>query len=482
MSHLLLSTLLFVSAILLTNLVAYGARKREIPGLSAFSVLMLAMIVHTVGYAFELLSPTQEQMYFWIRIEYIGVAFYPFLILLFARSYADEKKYANKMILSFMFGINALTFIFVNTNAMHHFYYTAMAVESSIGFPVLALEKGMWYYVQVVSLYASIFYSVFLFSVKLKKTRGDYRKKVLFMLIGVSAPMLTFVIYMLGLGPIYIDVSPFSYLFMSLFIILGLVRYDILFLSTVTHEMVFNAIDEAVLVIDEDGLLINFNEAAGRFFKSLATIKIGDSVNQIWELEGFDLKLSQKQLNLGEKILKFKMLPIKNSKAKIYVVSDITKSEKIKEQLEALATKDDLTGLYNRRYFMTLIKSEVSCGYLMILDIDHFKQINDTYGHLAGDEVLKSVGEKMNRSFQNHILCRYGGEEFAVYFKTQDTIWIAKQIEFLQASLMSKELPIQLTFSAGLAICKPNEVQEALAQADEKLYEAKRLGRNRVIF
>ncbi|HBC99974.1 MAG TPA: hypothetical protein DC053_12435, partial [Lachnoclostridium sp.] len=82
--------------------------------------------------------------------------------------------------------------------------------------------------------------------------------------------MITLIIYMLGLGPVYIDLSPFSYFFMSSFIIIGILRYDILFLAPVTHERVFNSIEEAVLVVDNDELLINFNYASKRFFPTLA--------------------------------------------------------------------------------------------------------------------------------------------------------------------------------------------------------------------
>ena len=188
MNNVLLSILLIISSTLLGNLVLYGIRKKEIPGVFFFSLLMMAMIIHSVGYAFELLSVTLGSMYFWIRIEYLGAAFYPFLIMLFAREYADEKRFANKYLLTLMFTVSIITLILVNTNSYHWLYYSSIGVDSFPYFNVLALEKGMWYYVQVFCLCFSIIYSIIIFSIKIKRTRGDYRKKVVFMLMGYPFP------------------------------------------------------------------------------------------------------------------------------------------------------------------------------------------------------------------------------------------------------------------------------------------------------
>ncbi|WP_099189596.1 histidine kinase N-terminal 7TM domain-containing protein [Tepidibacter mesophilus] len=81
MNQALLSILLIMSSIFLSNLAIYAIKRKKIPGAFAFSIILMAMTLHSLGYTFELLSDTVEKMYFWVRIEYIGVAFYPFLIL-----------------------------------------------------------------------------------------------------------------------------------------------------------------------------------------------------------------------------------------------------------------------------------------------------------------------------------------------------------------------------------------------------------------
>jgi diguanylate cyclase (GGDEF)-like protein len=477
-NNIILSSLLIISSTLLGNLVLYGIRKRKVPGVFIFSILMLAMAIHSAGYAFELLSESLGNMYLCIRIEYIGAAFYPFFIMLFAREYADEKKFANKYVLTLILTVNIVTLVLVNTNSYHGLYYSSVGIDTSPGFPILALKKGVWYMVQVAALYFSILYSVIVFSIKLKRTRGDYRIKAAYMLMGVSIPMLTFIIYMLGLGPVYIDLTPFSYLLMSILIIVGLLRYDILILTPITHEMVFNSIGEAVLVIDKNQMLINFNNASRMFFPSLAKIKVGESIHMIQELDGYDFASGQPIYEVNGRIFSFKAVNIKNNKVSIYVVNDITESEQAKKQLEILATKDALTGLYNRRYFMEKIEDSTGEGILVIIDLDHFKSINDTFGHVEGDKVLNYFARESMEAFSNQIVCRYGGEEFAILIADTDIQRVFGQLDAIRDKINSRDHEVTLTFSAGLAKFEEGNIQEALIRADQKLYEAKENGRN----
>jgi diguanylate cyclase (GGDEF) domain len=480
MNNVILSSLLILSSILLSNLVLYGFGRKRIPGVFVFSLLMLAMIIHSVGYALELLSGTLDHMYFWIRIEYLGASFYPFLIMLFAREYADEKKFANKFVLSFLLTINIVTLILVYTNSYHGLYYASVGVDSSPGFNILALEKGIWYYVQVVAIYFSVVYSIIIFSIRLKQAKGDYRKKVAFTLAGLCIPLITLFIYMSNLGPIYVDLTPFSYLFMSLLIIFGLLRYDMLALTPITYEMVFNSIGEAVLVLDKDNILLNSNLAAKKLFPSLEQIKIGESIHLLEELKDYDFNRGQSIYERNGKILSFQVNNLISSRVSIYVVNDITESEQVKKQLEILATNDALTGLYNRRYFMEIMEEKAAKGVFAMIDLDFFKAINDTFGHLEGDQVLSNFGAEIKQFFQKQTACRYGGEEFVVFIQDTDVLEAYERLEWLRKNMELSNRKIKVTFSAGLAEYKDGNIEEALRKADEKLYEAKANGRNQI--
>lgn len=481
MNNVILSSILFVSSTLLSILVFYGIRRREVQGVFYFSILMGVMIIHSVGYACELLSNSLSQMYLCIKIEYIGASFYPFLIVLFAREYTDERRFANKYLLNLLLLINSITLILVYTNAYHGLYYSSVGLDFSPGFPILALKKGIWYIVQVVCLFFSILYSVIIFSIKLKRTRGNYRRKVALMLLGVLIPLVTLMVYMTGYGPVYIDLTPFSYFMMSLFIIVGLLRYDILLLAPITHEMVFHSIEEAVIVVDQDEMLVNFNTASKNLFPSLEKIKIGQSVHLIQELSNYDFTSKQKIYEIGDMILSFHVVSIRHNF--IYVVSDITESEKVKQQLETLAREDSLTGLYNRRHFMERLELSEGGGTFIIFDLDHFKSINDTFGHMEGDKVLIWFARKLQECFQNQVACRYGGEEFAVYAEDMDMHEAFLKTELLREALhVDSERAVKVTFSAGITNFEKATIPETLIKADQKLYEAKERGRNQTCY
>lgn len=167
----------------------------------------------------------------------------------------------------------------------------------------------------------------------------------------------------------------------------------------------------------------------------------------------------------------------------------------IQEQLREQATHDALTGLHNRRFFeeslaQELTRAERSGSYvsLIMVDLDHFKAINDTHGHLAGDEVLREVGVLLRRSARaGDIFCRYGGEEFMLLLPGMaegDAIARAEQIRRAIEQTVVSPARDQICFTASFGVAvfpqhgrKPDEL---IGHVDTALYAAKLTGRNRV--
>jgi len=162
--------------------------------------------------------------------------------------------------------------------------------------------------------------------------------------------------------------------------------------------------------------------------------------------------------------------------------------------IEALATLDSLTGLPNRRSFdllaaQALQEAQRDCAPLvaLLIDLDHFKALNDTHGHLAGDEVLRQFANVLQGSLrQSDILCRWGGEEFIVLLREiegRQALDVAEKIRRRteQLTFSYDEQPLRLTTSIGLSGLQPGDTLHALlTRADRALYRAKQAGRNRV--
>ncbi|HLO64654.1 MAG TPA: diguanylate cyclase [Azonexus sp.] len=166
-------------------------------------------------------------------------------------------------------------------------------------------------------------------------------------------------------------------------------------------------------------------------------------------------------------------------------------TDRLIREKETLASMDTLTGVMNRRAFLKYAQREITratrYGHdlsLVFLDIDHFKRINDTYGHAAGDEVLKRFADTVKtRSRDTDLLARWGGEEFIIMTPDTGSAGAQKFAESIREWIAAAEFPGvgHVACSLGVAQWKPGESVEAVcSRADAALYEAKESGRNRV--
>lgn len=175
--------------------------------------------------------------------------------------------------------------------------------------------------------------------------------------------------------------------------------------------------------------------------------------------------------------------------------ASLVSNEAARRELELLANRDGLTGLINRRHFMLMAETELQRAQrygrpiaVALGDLDYFKRLNDTYGHGAGDAVLRTFAALLADSVrQSDLVCRYGGEEFAFLFPESSVEQARVLVERFRQRFAEHdiELPdgllVRVTLSIGLADASHCPIEIALQRADYALYEAKRLGRNRVI-
>jgi diguanylate cyclase (GGDEF)-like protein len=170
----------------------------------------------------------------------------------------------------------------------------------------------------------------------------------------------------------------------------------------------------------------------------------------------------------------------------------------LRERLADESNRDVLTGLLNRKGFIQAATRELQNSLtvqkpmsFIMFDIDHFKQVNDQYGHDIGDEVLVSFSNILSENIRaEDILCRYGGEEFLLIMPNSNAEQAFQKSEELRQIVQSasivvdSKVNIHITFSGGIA-CFPDEgetLRELIKKADIALYESKRMGRNKIYF
>lgn len=168
----------------------------------------------------------------------------------------------------------------------------------------------------------------------------------------------------------------------------------------------------------------------------------------------------------------------------------------LQQQLQEQANRDPLTGLFNRRYLDATMERELArCQResqplsLLVMDIDHFKRINDEHGHPAGDEVLRQVAQLLaGRARNSDVVCRYGGEEYLVLLPNMTAHTALVRAEEYRSQLQAMGIPfedktLRTTLSIGMASFPKHgrTVHELIRLADAALYQAKQAGRNRVV-
>ena len=271
---------------------------------------------------------------------------------------------------------------------------------------------------------------------------------------------------------------------------------------------------DGLIVFDEQQRLIDYNPAAQRFADNRLVVgMISDDLPSSWNPLCKQLHLDvashvefSKPTSHNPIYLDARISPLaalgKPNRGHMVLVRDVTIHKKAEsalrfanERLQEMATRDVLTGLFNRRYLMDTLKREFARARrenlpisVAMLDIDFFKVFNDKHGHQAGDAMLQSLGVILRqRTRQEDIACRYGGEEFAIILPGASTR-IARQRaeiirrEFANFSLLWGSHSLSSTLSIGIATYPDHGEtdEDILREADKALYRAKGEGRNRI--
>lgn len=173
-----------------------------------------------------------------------------------------------------------------------------------------------------------------------------------------------------------------------------------------------------------------------------------------------------------------------------FMAQQLKKNHQLASDLQRLVDRDRLTDVATRDFFFNqMAENPDAYGVSLMVDIDKFKEINDTYGHLAGDQVIKCVAQSLHRAVrQNDIVARFGGEEFVVFLQEQNLQTGYAAAEVMRQSIerqtfMFRDLEVRVTVSIGGSIKSAcDDIERAIKEADEALYRAKQGGRNQTVF
>jgi diguanylate cyclase (GGDEF)-like protein len=290
---------------------------------------------------------------------------------------------------------------------------------------------------------------------------------------------------------------------MSICQYLAIMRYNIFDIIPISTLNAMNHINEGFILVDTDNNYLSCNTAAKGVIPGLAALQRGDSVTSAsgWPSELGDLDGNSAEFSIpSEETRYFKSTVnlVKNSsgavQAKSILILDVSDTVVLMKELEDAAYTDALTGLYNRRHFRELAVMSIERSlrlskqvFAVMLDLDFFKNINDVYGHAAGDVVLKAMAGIIRKTVRVYDLVgRYGGEEFTLLLMDSDLYGARLLLERIRKNIAKSVIKyegssIKITCSIGFAqIVQDVTLDQGIRNADTAMYNAKNTGRNQV--
>ncbi len=497
----IISGVLFFSA-LYNFMVAIYAYRKKVRITIYFALLSLCLTIYSLGYVLELTSSTFQGKIVWNLVQYIGLPWIPAIWIMFSFEFVNKPLRPRTILLLLV--IPVTTIFFRYTSSMNHLYYLSVQMMSNHYFSVLVIQKGPWYWLNWIFQTASMITANYLYFTMHKKSSGTIRRQSQLMFIASILPWISGILDLFNLGPFGVDYGPLAITSSVVIFMIAFMRYQFLDIKPLARDKVFESTVDGIIVLDNHYNIIDYNPSAARIFSVLEKKAIGKSVQEIFPRyeKVLDSILHQVETHWipDGSVGSYKVNTVRIAEnddrvlGRLVTLVDITKYMDMMEQLNSLASRDGLTNVFNRRQFLELSSRELEMAKqarqplsVIILDLDFFKNVNDTFGHQAGDKVLIKAADVCKKSIRDHdILARYGGEEFVILLPqttVEEGLAVAEKIllNIEAEEIVHENHQIKVTASmgiAGVAAVTDENLDYFLSCADKALYTAKSEGRN----
>jgi len=503
------------------------ASRRQAPAARSLFRVMVAVAVWSAGAAVELTVTGVDAKVRWSVVEYLGTLSAPVFWVLFALDFARRGEALPGWGRPALWAMPVATWLLAATNDSHQLVWRGFH-PSDVGFNLMAYERGPWFWIGVVgySWLCLVAGTLIVLHSAFRSARA-YRRGAVTVLVAVAIPWIANGLYIFGPKPWRgLDPTPLSLAAMGLVCVYAIVREHLLDLVPAAREIAVDRMSDGIVVCDADRRVVEANGAAARLL-ALPEMRPGAPLAALCARWPPLIEAAERggparlELEVGgdpPRTLEAELSPVPEPGGRgggqLLVLRDVTerlRSERDQretnrrlaaqlEQIEALqsslleqATRDALTGLFNRRYLDETMVREFARAErtreplsVVLLDLDRFKDLNDASGHAAGDEVLRELGLLLRAHTRRaDIACRYGGEEFLIAMPSMGVALALERAEELRAAFATVRFGgaatgLTCTLSAGVA-CFPEHaltLDGLLASADLALYAAKADGRN----
>lgn len=467
-------------------------------------LLSFAICFYVFGYAMELNVNTESQILFWNKFEYLGIPFVSALWFTVGLIYTGSFSRHKALLLAFIYIIPLISMILRFTNDYHYLYFSSVNFVNNYGKLLLVRDYGPGMMIQAIHSMFMVVVTLGLFIQDFVRNKEKEYGKII--LIAISS-------FFAIAGLILSYVKPFEYIidymaiclpFSCLMIIIALLKYDFLSAKSLARSKAFESNRDALLLISGQNKIIDYNKNAKLLF-SMVNINLSqgymDTIFQdtpvlLERLKSMGTSLLKLNIESTNRYYEISTRSINSnnlSQGWIKTIRDVTEEYKLNKNLKRQAMIDDLSGLSNRRAFIQIGEKMIAESdrsgktlHLLMMDLDHFKTINDQYGHLIGDQVIQYMGTALKAEFHsNSLIARLGGEEFGVLLLGFSDTEVEEKTDMFKKNVVAHEHSYRdqrfhVTVSIGIVKkSRPEQtLHKLMSLADKALYQSKDCGRN----
>lgn len=503
-------------------------RVGNFPGRTDYLMLMASGCWWAVCAFFDVSATDPASKIFYSELAWYGIITTPISWMLFMAAYIRGSDLPSTSLytgLSIAAGLVVLTIAM--TNDLHHLIYVAVTPDPSPAYPhQLRYDHGPVFFAAMIAIYFFMLMTAIRTFWAAIHAPEVHRAQFIGLLVSAMVPWAANAAYnFAGIRVFGFDPTPLAYVVVPMIYSILVSRNQFLSLAPVAINAVVTAHPDGILVISGNGLISEANAAMRAIFDDRQLVgkpfsELGTPFGPADRASLFDGSELVHRWRRGERTYEVRTVVVeaaRYSQSVAYVLRDITDylraqenlqistrlmeerleaNLRLQEQLHEMAHRDSLTDLNNRRILENisdrLIDAADAIGRSLVavsLDLDHFKRLNDTYGHKAGDDALVAMAGVLARSLRpGEVAVRMGGEEFLVLMPHADIEEARARAEAWRAVIRSQPVmtslgPAEFTFSAGIAAYPDTAAsfEQMLQQADKAVYAAKRAGRNRVV-
>lgn len=340
---------LLICAMLSWGLAVWAWQRRNTSTHLAFSVLMSAIGIWTLGYAFEVAITQYAIKIMWAKIEYLGIVTIPITWLIFTAYYSGQFKWLAPRNIALLCIVPALTLIIVWTNEWHRWIWLNTDLDTNLGFAIIRFTYGPFFWVHTVYAYVALLTGTILLIGAFVRAAPLYRRQVGLVLLGAIIPWIGNAVYLSGLSPFPgFDLTPLTFTLTGLVIGVALFRFRLLDIMPIARSIVIDNIDDGVIVVDAQGRIVDINPAASRLI-GIREHAVGrpldqvlsdyvDLIEQYRTVERLQTEL-RLVLNDEERYINLRILPVYDRlsrlMARLIVLEDISRRKQIEMTLAA---------------------------------------------------------------------------------------------------------------------------------------------------